>query len=117
MVAEVRPFVRGLVNPTQYHDVLHDWLTPAPEGVEVEWYPSATNAARGIIAITIPAQRRDRWPCIVGKVIDEGGKRRGVAVSYVERHGEHAVSGPRRTSSASCARGREPTPSRTNSMR
>ncbi len=91
MVAEVRPFDRGLVNPKQYLDVLHDWLTPAPEGLDVAWFPSAADAARGIVAITVPPQPRDRWPCIVGKVIDEGGKRRGVAVSYVERHGEHAV--------------------------
>ena len=68
-----------------------DWLTPAPEGLDVAWFPSAADAARGIVAITVPPQPRDRWPCIVGKVIDEGGKRRGVAVSYVERHGEHAV--------------------------
>lgn len=91
VVAEVRPFDRSLVNPKQYLDVLHDWLTPAPEGLDVTWFPSAAGAARGIVAITIPPQPRDRWPCIVCKVIDEGGKRRGVAVSYVERHGEHAV--------------------------
>jgi hypothetical protein len=91
VVVEVRPFARGLVDAKQYLDVLRAWLTPTPEGLDMQWYASAADPTRGVFAISVPPQPRDRWPCIVGKVIDAAGKRRGVAVAYVERYGEHAV--------------------------
>ena len=62
IVVEVSPFEQQLVNPKRYYDVLHDWLVPAPEGVVIKWYPSAGDAKRGIVAITIPRQPRARWP-------------------------------------------------------
>jgi hypothetical protein len=91
VVVEVSPFARDRVNPKQYYDVLHAWLTPAPDGLDVRWWLSVSDPARGIIAITIPPQPRDRWPSVVATVIDDAGKRRGVSVAYVERYGEHAV--------------------------
>jgi hypothetical protein len=91
VVVEVRPFGPSRVDAKQCLDVLRAWLTPIPEDLDLRWHVSAADVARGIFAISIPPQPRDRWPCIVGKVIDAAGKRRGVAVAYVERYGEHAV--------------------------
>ena len=48
---DVSPFARGLVNPDDYYKVLTAWLLPVPDGIDIRWYQSATDAERGIVAI------------------------------------------------------------------
>lgn len=91
LVVDVSPFKQHLVDPKQYYDVLHDWLVPVPEGLNIRWYASRGDSGRGIVAITIPRQPPDRWPCLITKVLDGSGKARGVSVAYFERQGEHGV--------------------------
>jgi hypothetical protein len=91
-IVGVHPFPQGLVDPKQYYDVLQVWLYPMPEGIDVQWYPSASDETRGIVAISVPRQPPDRWPCVITKVLDASGKASGASIAYVERRGEHSVS-------------------------
>jgi len=91
MVVDVSFFEQSLVDPKQYHDVLQTWLLPEPKDLDVLWYPSAGNGARGIVAITIGPQPPDRWPCIVTKVLEPSEKITGSLIAYFERRGEHGV--------------------------
>jgi len=90
-VTAVSPFPQSLVDPKQYYDVLQSWLLPPPEGLRVEWCRPAEDGARGIVAITIPRQPADRWPCLITKVLETSGKVEGRSIGYVERRGEHGV--------------------------
>lgn len=81
----------GLVDLTVYYQVLANWLLPVPEGIDIRWYPSAANAARGIVGVSIPRQPSDRWPIIVSRVVEDSGTVSGNWIAYFERQGEHAV--------------------------
>jgi hypothetical protein len=94
VVVEVSPFLQGLVNPGTYHNVTQAWLLPVPEGIEVRWYPSAADAIRGIVAITVPRQRPESWPFIVTKTVDAAGKIVGHVVAYFERQRDGVVPLP-----------------------
>ena len=91
----MHPFPQGLVDPKQYYDVLQVWLYPMPEGIDVQWYPSASDETRGIVGISISRQPPDRWPCVITKVLDASGKASGASIAYVElgeqNHGRHPV--------------------------
>jgi len=91
VVTAVSPFSQSLVDPKRYYDVLQAWLLPPPEGVRVEWCPSAEDATRGIVASTIPRQPADRWPCLITKLLEADGKADGHSIAYFERRGEHGV--------------------------
>ena len=89
-IVGVRPYRQELVDPKQYYDVLHAWLLPVPEGLDVRWYASLVDPALGIVAITVPPQPQDRWPCLVIKVLEPSGMASKFSIAYVERRGEHA---------------------------
>jgi hypothetical protein len=91
VIVDVSPFAQGLVDPKQYYDVLKTWLHPMPEGIDIRWHKSASDDTRGIVAISIPRQPPDRWPCVVTKILDASAKVSGVSIAYVERRGEHGV--------------------------
>ncbi len=92
IVVDVSPFDQGLVDPTVYYQVLVKWLLPVSEGIDIRWYPSAANAARGIVGISITRQPADRWPIILTQVVEDSGTVSGNWIAYFERRGEHVVA-------------------------
>ena len=88
-VEEIRPFAQTLVNITQYKDILKDWIYPELEDVEVEWKPTKSNTAKGIIVIKIPFQRESIKPFLIVKTLD-GNKQVETVFGYAERKGENS---------------------------
>lgn len=91
IVVDLSPFDQGLVDPTICYQVLANWLLPVPEGIDIRWYPSAVNAARGIVGIWTPRQPSDRWPIILTRVVEDSGTVSGNWIAYFERRSEHAM--------------------------
>jgi hypothetical protein len=71
-VTHVSTFPVGLVNIEQYHQVLEGGLVfPVPENVDIRWYPSRDDAAAGIVAIHVPAQRPNNKPFLTTKTLNQ----------------------------------------------
>ena len=84
-VDECRPFDQTLFNADQYGKILDDWICPAVVSIELSWFPSATDASRGLAAIVVPAKVSENKPHLVARLIDADGRVRGTQFGYYER--------------------------------
>jgi hypothetical protein len=84
-ITDIRPIPSGLFDPQQYQDVLKAWTYPAIEGVEIEWFASASDPKKGIGSIAIPPQPPGRGPFLVTRTIDDAGKMVEIVFGYFER--------------------------------
>jgi len=84
-IAAIRPFDQSLVHTKRYHDVIREWVHPAPQGVDIRWYESATEVGRGIVAIIIPDQPPTDRPFLIAHSIDDTGRVIDLLVGYAER--------------------------------
>jgi len=95
-VDSISPFSVNLINPTDYHNVIKDWIYPRPENIEIEWIPSKTDSDLGLLYIFIPDQPENIRPFLLKKEIDPqtGRKRKEILFGYVERlsHSSDPVS-------------------------
>lgn len=78
-----RPFARDLVNTSQYSDLVNAWVYPGVEGIGIEWYPSAADSEKGIVAIDVPPQKRN-GPFLIAKTL-EGDKHVETVFGYAKR--------------------------------
>jgi len=83
-VERVRPFAQGLVNTSQYENIIKGWIYPEPEGIEVVWKPTKADSTKGIILIKIPIQKESIKPFLIVKTLD-GNKQVETFFGYVER--------------------------------
>lgn len=86
-VEAIRPFSQGLVNTSQYTDVLRAWIYPEVEGVTVHWVVTIEDAAKGLVIIRVPEQKELSGPFLITKTID-GIKQVETVFGYVERKGD-----------------------------
>ncbi len=86
-VEEIRPFTQGLVDTSQYEDIIRGWIYPEVEGVGVEWMPTKTDLTKGVVIIKIPEQKESLKPFLVVKTLD-GNKQVEVVFGYMERKGD-----------------------------
>jgi hypothetical protein len=89
-ISEICSFSQEIVNPGQYQDILQSWIYPAPQQVEIRWFPSVVNQEKGIATIIIPNQTAARRPFLVKRTIEDTGKRVEVIFGYVERRQANA---------------------------
>src|SRR3990172_6449819 len=61
-IEEIRPSAQGLVNTSQYKDIIKAWIYPEIEGVEVEWMPTKSDATKGVVAVKIPTPKESLKP-------------------------------------------------------
>ncbi len=90
-IVEVRPIPKNLIDPKQYHDILNAWIYPSVQGVEVKWFASRGDPARGLSVIEIPPQASTRQPFLITRTITEEGTRVEVVFGYVERRRAHST--------------------------
>lgn len=83
-VEEIHPFVQGLVNTSQYENIIRAWIYPEAEGIKVEWVSTKDDATKGIVLITIPSQKESIKPFLIVKTLD-GTKQVETIFGYVER--------------------------------
>ncbi|WIM10539.1 ATP-binding protein [Enhydrobacter sp.] len=86
-IEKVRSFAQGLVNTTQYTDVLDAWVFPAIAGVTVVWVPTKGDPSKGVVVISIPAQSASSKPFLVTRTFD-GAKHSETLLGYAERKGD-----------------------------
>lgn len=86
-VDSLTPFTFNLINPTDYHNVIKDWIYPRPESIEIDWVHSNLDPERGLVYIFIPDQPENIRPFLLTKEIDPqtGRKRKEILFGYVER--------------------------------
>ena len=86
-VDSISPFSVSLINPSDYHNVIKDWIYPRPENIEIEWIPLETDPDLGLLYIFIPNQPDNIRPFLLKKEIDPqtGRKRKEILFGYVER--------------------------------
>lgn len=84
-IKEIRPFPRRLVDPNQYQAIIRSWIYPAPQQVDIRWFPSVVDREKGIMAIIIPDQIMTRRPFLIKRTVDDRGKCVEVVFGYVER--------------------------------
>jgi hypothetical protein len=84
-VREIRPFPQSLVDLDQYRNVLDDWVFPQIRGLMLAWYPSATDAARGVVAIIVPEEVTTDRPYVTTRALTETGRVVGSMLGYFER--------------------------------
>lgn len=90
-LVEIRPFEQHRVDLSQYFDVLHDWVYPALWQVEANWFPSAEELDKGIVAIAISNQPLVSRPFLVTRIIDPEGKMSEIVFGYCERQRDRVV--------------------------
>jgi hypothetical protein len=86
-VDEVRPFAQGLMNVTQYMDVLDAWIYPKIDGLEVKWIATKQDSSKGVVVITIPPQAAASKPYLIVRTLD-GTKHVETVFGYAERKGD-----------------------------
>jgi len=84
-ITEIRAFSRMLVDPNQYQDIIRSWIYPAPQQVDIRWFPYAVDREKGIVAIIIPDQIMTWRPFLIKGTVDDKGKCVKVVFGYVER--------------------------------
>jgi hypothetical protein len=85
-VEDIRPSPQGLVNTTQYRDILGSWIYPEVEGLDVRWVATKTDATRGIVVVTVPEQKVLSKPFLIVRTLD-GQKHIETVFGYAERKG------------------------------
>lgn len=88
-IAYIRPFAQNIINIEQYHNVIRDWVYPAPD-TKIEW-KSYKQSNKGILVITIPPQSEGLKPFLVSKTIEDSGKFTEILFGYVERKRANSV--------------------------
>lgn len=88
-VEEIRPFAQGLVNTSQYKDIIRSWIYPETEGIEVEWMPIKQDSTKGVVVIKIPEQKESLKPFLIVKTLD-GNKQVETIFGYAERKGDNS---------------------------
>jgi hypothetical protein len=68
----VRPIERGLVDEQQYEAIIAEHVYPGLRELEVLFYPSATDANRGLVAIDVPAQPDVDKYFLIHRPVEEG---------------------------------------------
>jgi hypothetical protein len=84
-IAATRPFPRAMVDTQQYRDVLQTWVSPPIHSVQIDWYPSASDAKVGVAVVEVPPDAANEKPYIVRRVVEQDGRVRGTLVGYYER--------------------------------
>jgi hypothetical protein len=84
-ITEVRPFAETLVDRDQYHSILCSWIHPEPEGIEIRWFPCAGEPNRGVVAITVPAQREALRPFLLARTLGDSDRQIESLFGYTER--------------------------------
>ena len=90
-ITQICPFLQTLVDAEQWQAILRSWIYPPIQHGDIQWFPSAENPTRGLIAIDIPTQATAQHPFLVTRTIDNQGKRIEVVFGYMERRRAHAV--------------------------
>lgn len=75
------------INPTDYHNVIKDWIYPRPDGIEVEWVQSRSEPERGLFFIFVPNQSEDPRPFLIRRDVNPVAnlKRKEILFGHVER--------------------------------
>ena len=84
-IERTRAFKKELFDPVSYQQVLENWLCPSLHGLEIKWFPSASDAAKGIAAIFVPAAEGPDRPVLVTKTILDSSRRTELLFGYCER--------------------------------
>lgn len=86
-IESISTFTFDLINPTDYHNVIKEWLYPRPENIEILWTPSKADSSKGIVTIFISQQPENLRPFLLRKDIDPSTNRRRkeILFGYVER--------------------------------
>jgi hypothetical protein len=90
-IASVATYARNLVDPETYYAILRDWVYPAIDGLQVVWFPSRSDATRGVVAINVPPQPDHLKPFLITRSIEASGRRSEVLFGYCERQRANAV--------------------------
>ena len=88
-ITTCRAFDRTLVDLRQYENVLQSWLCPSMEAARIQWYPSAADSTKGVIAIVVPPETAERKPYVVRRIVAADGRVRGTLIGYYERIRDH----------------------------
>lgn len=86
-VVKVVSLAPGVVNATQYRDLIATWIYPQIDGIEVKWHQLKSDPTQGVVVIHIPPQKDAVKPFLFVKPMD-GGKGSGIVFGYAERRGD-----------------------------
>ncbi|HEY9165077.1 MAG TPA: hypothetical protein VIS48_02835 [Candidatus Kryptonia bacterium] len=97
------------INPTDYHNVMKEWIYPIPERIEADWALSKSDPTRGLFYIFIPAQPEDPRPFLITKDVDPATnlKRKEILFGYVERVSHSSNPASAKTIHTTLRHGRE----------
>jgi len=86
-VESISTFPFSLINPSDYHNIIKDWIFPRPQNIEIEWVASSNESDKGLVYIFIPDQPENIRPFLIKKDIDPttNRKRKEILFGYVER--------------------------------
>ncbi len=96
---EHRPVPKDLVDPKKLADILVNTVYPAVRGINTEWFPDNQDP-KGVLVVTIPAQRQQDKPFIVRKFVGDDARdfqafgiplRSGAHTSWVHTESMHAA--------------------------
>lgn len=91
-VVKIRCFSQDSVNHQDYINIINTWIYPNIINVEIEWFKSATDETKGIIAIITPSQPVSLKPFLLTKVYDENEKLTEISFGYCERKRDNVES-------------------------
>lgn len=83
-IDKIRPFEQGLINITQYYDILKSWVYPEIEKLDIKWVAVKNDASKGILIIEIPQQPLPLKPFLITRSLD-GKKQVEILFGYAER--------------------------------
>lgn len=69
-IEEIRPFDQGILNPGQYHNIIREWIYPAPIDIKIEFWRASLGQA-GVFVIDVPKQPDNRKPFLIKKIIEQ----------------------------------------------
>jgi hypothetical protein len=84
-VITISPFLATLIQIQRYYDLIHEWTYPPVEGVEVRWFPAASDAQRGLASIRVPQASLGNTPHFTTRFVSEEGKLSTLVFGYFER--------------------------------
>jgi len=84
-VIAISPFPATLIQIQRYYDVLHDWTYPSVEGVDINWFPTANDAQRGMASIRVIQHSLANTPYLTTRFVSADGKLSTVVFAYFER--------------------------------
>ncbi len=86
-IEKISTFPLSLINPTDYYNVIRDWIYPLPKDVDIKWVPSIEDQTKGLVYIFVPPQEDHLLPFLITKDIDPSTnrKRKEILFGYVMR--------------------------------